>query len=477
MNECSELRELLSAYRDGELSAEEARRIEEHLGTCPDCRDALATDERAETALADGQVARTEAEWEALSLRVERAVAKEAEALRPVASVGAWRRFFRSLTPARVAFGSIGTLAAATLIFLLQPWQEELMPDPESTLSRAPSPEATEDEKSPDPEERLRALGYVAGADAPAASAAAPEVVARRDTRPVANQPPLESPLLAKVKLSDPFSKEEQTKPSSPALRSEPEKGIDEFDLVDRYAPRGRVPLDLDRPAGVDLVEEVVVTAGRQSSDAALSSRIAAGPSFAPAAPAGGAQSLQDVSDWVARGEEGRISGVAGFAEKKTMRVQSNEAGAAAAPSDVTILPRALSRANAWISQGKVESGREGLALLTGDFEGNELREEAWTTLLDLDAGVALGTKRTDVILPIALSFDAFLETYPESETAEAIRDQQVRVWAHLASIDPDLFCAAALERAKEWEASLGNWVPFETRMVVARMRDGPCTE
>ena len=35
----------------------------------------------------------------------------------------------------------------------------------------------------------------------------------------------------------------------------------------------------------------------------------------------------------------------------------------------------------------------------------------------------------------------------------------------------------SALERAKEWEASLGSWVPFETRMVVARMRDGPCTE
>jgi hypothetical protein len=71
---------------------------------------------------------------------------------------------------------------------------------------------------------------------------------------------------------------------------------------------------------------------------------------------------------------------------------------------------------------------------------------------------------------------DAFLETYPQHENAESIREQQVRVWARLATEDPT-YCAAALRRAKAWEATLGSWLPFETRMVVARMRDGPCSE
>lgn len=36
--ECKEIRELVSAYVDGEALPEEARLVEEHLGTCAECR-------------------------------------------------------------------------------------------------------------------------------------------------------------------------------------------------------------------------------------------------------------------------------------------------------------------------------------------------------------------------------------------------------------------------------------------------------
>jgi anti-sigma factor RsiW len=36
--ECREIREIISAYIDGEALPEEARRVEEHLGECAECR-------------------------------------------------------------------------------------------------------------------------------------------------------------------------------------------------------------------------------------------------------------------------------------------------------------------------------------------------------------------------------------------------------------------------------------------------------
>ncbi len=39
---CTEARPLISAYHDGEASAEERARVERHLPHCEDCRRALA---------------------------------------------------------------------------------------------------------------------------------------------------------------------------------------------------------------------------------------------------------------------------------------------------------------------------------------------------------------------------------------------------------------------------------------------------
>jgi anti-sigma factor RsiW len=44
---CKDMKELLSAYRDAELDADEHRRVEEHLGSCANCREELAAVESA----------------------------------------------------------------------------------------------------------------------------------------------------------------------------------------------------------------------------------------------------------------------------------------------------------------------------------------------------------------------------------------------------------------------------------------------
>ncbi len=40
--ECEEVRSLFSDYADGELGPEERRRVEDHVGFCPRCRQVLA---------------------------------------------------------------------------------------------------------------------------------------------------------------------------------------------------------------------------------------------------------------------------------------------------------------------------------------------------------------------------------------------------------------------------------------------------
>jgi len=98
--------------------------------------------------------------------------------------------------------------------------------------------------------------------------------------------------------------------------------------------------------------------------------------------------------------------------------------------------------------------------------------------MFQLDTEEALGDDDPAEILPIARSLDAFVETYPESEYRQPALESRVRVWARLAELDPDPFCAAALRRAREWEASLdGSRFSFEARRVVSKLREESCGE
>jgi anti-sigma factor RsiW len=51
MTGCEDIRELLSARIDGELSEAESRKLDEHLGSCPACREELVELERVWRAL------------------------------------------------------------------------------------------------------------------------------------------------------------------------------------------------------------------------------------------------------------------------------------------------------------------------------------------------------------------------------------------------------------------------------------------
>jgi hypothetical protein len=413
--QCDELRDLLAGYRDGELSPREQHLVADHLASCADCALAFARDEEIETIVAESVVPRSSGHWEALATRIEDALERARERA-PLAEErsGRWERLVHALTPRRVAFGSIGTLLVAALVFLLQPWESELSPESET-------PPATVRSEAPPPE-KLRALGYLD--DSPAAPA----------ERAVDRASP------AAPSGASPEEQEEAPRAEEPAVPPPlPDAGRAAAPTPEPTPPAGRTVREVGLPAtGV-----FRAPAGMKANE------LVAGPSFAPSPPRG-ARSIEEVRAWLGPDVTDAESAV--------------------------LLLRALDRANALISQGERGAGREGLVLLTGDFEGNIVRDEAWAALLDLDADAALAAREPEVILPIALSIDAFLEAYPNHEDAAPIREQQVRVWARLATIDPE-HCAAALARARAWEQSLGGPAPPGIGRVVAELRSGPCGE
>jgi anti-sigma factor RsiW len=135
--ECREIREIISAYVDGEALPEEARRVEEHLGECAECR----ADEKRMRALGVA-VARTEAAVppdfrENLFARLEK------EDLLP-------KR--RSIFVYSVRWAAVPLAAAAALaLFLLS--SREPVRDLSPTASRAPRVSNTGEQLSPEDRE------------------------------------------------------------------------------------------------------------------------------------------------------------------------------------------------------------------------------------------------------------------------------------------------------------------------------------
>ena len=73
---CADARVLLMGFIDGELSADEARRMEDHLAICPECRGELATYQqigRAADSLAKEEpLVNTDLAWERIYDRIAR---------------------------------------------------------------------------------------------------------------------------------------------------------------------------------------------------------------------------------------------------------------------------------------------------------------------------------------------------------------------------------------------------------------------
>ncbi len=174
---CRDFEEMLSPYLDGELVPDAKRRVEAHLAGCPACRARLESWRESDAALAGLAPARTEAQWEALAQRVDRAIdAEEAwEARLAETALAAGGARPRS-APSRWWLWSSGAAAAAVLVLLMRPWIDEPPADGNrSTAAEAPVPADVDSPRSLDlplPKERANASAPIEGAPAESAPAA-----------------------------------------------------------------------------------------------------------------------------------------------------------------------------------------------------------------------------------------------------------------------------------------------------------------
>jgi anti-sigma factor RsiW len=158
---CREIEAQLSPYLDGELDEVTTRRVEEHLAGCAACRDALAAIRETERVLAGAMPMRSDAEWEALALRVEMAIDREEarilreEAANEMAGASTFVAARSAAEPEKAApqrkgilgwwwaYGS-GAIATAMLVLLLWPWFSERVeegPPVPSTRTRSMEPD------------------------------------------------------------------------------------------------------------------------------------------------------------------------------------------------------------------------------------------------------------------------------------------------------------------------------------------------
>ena len=160
--------EQISAFSDGELSSEEAVQVQDHLRSCPDCRQALVDIRRMSAAVGEEAVPALPAGL-AASIRRRLETGSDAAAIRKKASF--WKSPFPLATAAALILVTVAYLG----------WRRELPRRSAagadvSTSSNVPSvppdavPPKTEAEKKgdsgpPAPDDSLRALGYIADRD------------------------------------------------------------------------------------------------------------------------------------------------------------------------------------------------------------------------------------------------------------------------------------------------------------------------
>ncbi len=75
---CADARVLLMGFIDGELSADEARQVEDHLAVCPACRGELASYQQlgraADSLATEAPLVNTDLAWERIYDRITRGV-------------------------------------------------------------------------------------------------------------------------------------------------------------------------------------------------------------------------------------------------------------------------------------------------------------------------------------------------------------------------------------------------------------------
>lgn len=132
---CADARVLLMGFIDGELSAEEARELEDHLAVCPACRGELTTYQRlghaADRLAKEEPFVNTEVAWERIYDRIVRGVGWLLlwVGITVMAGWGLWvfgaEFLLDSEVPLVMRFG-VGTFALGAMLLLINILRERL---------------------------------------------------------------------------------------------------------------------------------------------------------------------------------------------------------------------------------------------------------------------------------------------------------------------------------------------------------------
>lgn len=431
---CREIEGLLSPYLDRELDPLVARRVDEHLSSCSACSDALAATREAGRILAAAVPLRSEAEWEALALRVEMAIDREEARVFQEAAAKELMAHEEAVqaTPAMAmrtlreepskkaersrprgfgwwGYGS-GAIAVAMLVLLLWPWfQEHVEEGPPAPPARAPTFDTRARHEEPAP-------------------SAVPEQEKLSAREPASSSLP--APAMN--------TKRNAASPTERDLASSGERAA---------APSTTAGKDSEQPATGVLGESA---AKKQFGTAAAPSPGAASPQSA-APPAS--------SDEQAKLEKSAPSGSAPSVQKA---VPNEERKAAAKEGATTPQPMSTSETSSvWRSDPSSNGFRAKTKATNGPIASDtpsppppmikHFSETEWAEISELQTQEALKVGTEKSLAEATQVSESFLKEYPRSVFRTQAEANLLRTTAALVQLNPNIWCERAV-------AALDNW-------------------
>jgi len=185
--------------------------------------------------------------------------------------------------------------------------------------------------------------------------------------------------------------------------------------------------------------------------------RKAVAPSTAPQ----GAQSMNEIAEWMGGGGFALAAPDARGSASKAILSQES----VVTPAD------ALRAAHEARGAGQRERALEGYRLLSGDFPGNTVREEAWYSWIELRTEDVRAGSDLGPALEAGASLDAFRLEYPDSRYSRGVLASRVFVWARLVQLDPG-YCDEAQERVLDWQTGIET-APLDVMRAVSVIADG----
>jgi len=467
---CREIEGLLSPYLDRELDPLVARRVDEHVSSCPVCSDALATMREAGRVLAASIPLRSEAEWEALALRVEMAIdreearafqeAAEQELILQEASAHAEpmpamaMRTMMDAAPPKAerakaekatrgrgfgwwAYGS-GALAAAMLVLLLWPWLKNRV-----------------EEGPPAPSRQTTLMDESAGRKE-AAPSTAQEKVGLSAREPASTGMPEKATATDKIPSS--------AKPEPNASMKRNAASPAERKLTS--SARGEAPATLDTPASR------VESGATKQFAADQSARQQSAPPAAPALPqqksfsqqktkAGSVSAPAPPTKQDAEGTEQALqkSAPSGSAQPAPNGQESQSAEERESPKKVrAVQPQPISKSESspvW----RPDQATNGFRAKNGPAASDtppppmikHFSETEWAEMGELQTQEALKAGTEKSLAEATQVLEGFLKEYPHSVFRTQTSANLLRTTSALVQLNPNFWCEKAV-------AALDNW-------------------